>query len=194
MRGDAVADSQADGISAATGAIAAAVKKGDEKQTVALVRDAIAAGVLPMVVLSDGLVVGIQATGERFKDGSAFLPEIMISARAVQGGVGELRLHLQGSPVPSRGRVVIGTVAGDLHSIGKDLVALLLDCNGFEVVDLGVDVGAQAFAEAAEVEKADLVAMSALLTTTTPEFRTIVQELDRSGLRVARRSWSAAHP
>ena len=183
MIGDAVTDRSAKAEFTATGAIAAAVKEGDEKKTVALVKEALAADVPPLAVLSDGLVVGIQATGEQFKDGQAFLPEIMISARAVQAGVGELRLRLQGSPVPSRGRVVIGTVAGDLHSIGKDLVALLLDCNGFEVVDLGVDVSAEAFAQAAETYEADIVAVSALLTTTTPEFRTVTEVLGRAGLR-----------
>jgi len=178
-----VSDSQVSRVSAATSRIAAAVREGDQLKTVTLVRDAVAADIPPLAVLSEGLVVGIQATGELFKDGQAFLPEIMISARALQAGVGELRLRLEGSPAPIKGRVVIGTAAGDLHSIGKDLVALLLDCNGFEVADLGVDVSAQAFAQAAEAHEADLVAISALLTTTTPEFRTVMEELARAGLR-----------
>ena len=97
--------------------------------------------------------------------------------------MGELRLHAEGTPHRSRDGSSSAQLAGDLHSIGKDLVALLLDCNGFEVADLGVDVSAQAFAQAAEAHEADLVAISALLTTTTPEFRMVMEELERAGLR-----------
>jgi 5-methyltetrahydrofolate--homocysteine methyltransferase len=163
--------------------ISRAVCDGDQHEVVRLVREAIVAGLPAPEVLSEGLIPGMQKLGSRFKDGQAFLPEILISARAMNRGLDELRPHLAGREGPATGTVVLGTVEGDLHDIGKNLVGMLLSGNGFTVVDLGVDVGAAAFVAAAREHDADVVALSALLTTTTPQFRKVVQALDEAGLR-----------
>jgi 5-methyltetrahydrofolate--homocysteine methyltransferase len=165
------------------GAIASAVREGDQFKTVELVKDALDAGVPAPDVLAMGLIPGMQALGELFKDGQAFLPEILISARAMKMGLTELRPLLIGSGVEKKGTIVLGTVEGDLHDIGKTLVGMLLEGNGFNVVDLGVNVTADAFVDAARQHRADVIALSALLTTTTPQFRTVVESLDEAGLR-----------
>lgn len=164
-------------------AIAAAVRDGDQHATVALVGEALTAGMPATTILSQGLVPGMQALGLLFKDGQAFLPEILISARAMNMGLGELRPHLSAAEVPTKGTVVLGTVESDLHDIGKSLVGIMLGGNGFDVIDLGVDVSAAAFVAAAREHDAGLVALSALLTTTTPQFRKVIEALDEAGLR-----------
>ena len=164
-------------------AIAVAVRDGDQHATVELVREALLAGSPAAAVLSRGLVPGMQALGLLFKDGQAFLPEILISARAMNMGLAELRPHLAAGDVPKKGTVVLGTVEGDLHDIGKNLVGMLLSGNGFDVVDLGADVQATVFVEAVREHDARIVALSALLTTTTPQFRTVVQAMRDAGLR-----------
>lgn len=164
-------------------AIVATVRDGDQHATVELVREALIAGVPAAAVLSEGLVPGMQALGLLFKDGQAFLPEILISARAMNMGLDELRPHLSAGDVTKKGTVVLGTVEGDLHDIGKSLVGMLLDGNGFDVVDLGVDVQAAAFVQAIRDHGARIVALSALLTTTTPQFRTVVEAVRDAGLR-----------
>jgi 5-methyltetrahydrofolate--homocysteine methyltransferase len=163
-------------------ALQAAVRDGDQHETGRLVQVAIADGVPPAEILSEGLIPGMQQLGELFKDGQAFLPEILISARAMSRGLEELRPHLTGVATPDRGTVVLGTVEGDMHDIGKRLVGMLLEGNGFTVVDLGVDVGAADFAEAAGEHAADVVALSALLTTTTPQFAKVVAAISAAGL------------
>jgi 5-methyltetrahydrofolate--homocysteine methyltransferase len=165
--------------------IGRAVCDGDRDEVVRLVRDAIAAGTPAQEILAGGLIPGMQALGARFKDGQAFLPEILISARAMNSGLDGLRPHLAGHEASARGTVVLGTVEGDLHDIGKNLVGMLLSGNGFTVVDLGVDVSAAAFVSAAREHGADVVALSALLTTTAPQFRTVIRALDEAGLRAA---------
>jgi 5-methyltetrahydrofolate--homocysteine methyltransferase len=134
-------------------------------------------------VLTEGLVPGLRRLGDLFSEGQAFLPEILISVRAMDAGLAVLQPHLAGDAPPSRGRVVLGTVEGDLHDIGKRLVGMLLRGNGFTVVDLGVDVSAAAFAAAAGAEHADIVALSALLTTTTPQFGRVLEALSEAGQR-----------
>jgi 5-methyltetrahydrofolate--homocysteine methyltransferase len=170
-------------MSGALGEIGRAVCDGDQHEVVRLVREAVVAGVPAPEILSGGLIPGMQELGSRFKDGQAFLPEILISARAMNKGLDELRPHLAGSEGPARGTVVLGTVEGDLHDIGKNLVGMLLSGNGFTVVDLGVDVGAAVFVAAAREHDADVVALSALLTTTTPQFAKVVRALHEGGLR-----------
>jgi 5-methyltetrahydrofolate--homocysteine methyltransferase len=165
--------------------LTAAVRDGDRSAAVALTQSAIDAGIPPERILSEGLVPGIQALGALFKDGQAFLPEILVSARAMDQALDVLRPHLAGGEVAARATVVIGTVEGDLHDIGKNLVGMMLGANGFSVVDLGADVSAERFAQAALDEDADIVALSALLTTTTPQFRDVLFALDASGVRGA---------
>ena len=163
-------------------AISVAVRDGDQVRTSDLVAEALREGTSAAAILSDALVSGMQALGELFHDGQAFLPEILVSARAMHAGLAQLRPHLMRGEVRTRGTVVLGTVAGDLHDIGKTLVGLLLEGNGFTVVDLGVDVTADAFVDAARRHDADIVALSALLTTSTRQFRTVVEALACAGL------------
>ena len=165
--------------------LAAAVRDGDRGASVVLTQRALDAGVSPERILSDGLVPGIQALGELFKDGQAFLPEILVSARAMDQALDVLRPHLVGGEVAARATVVIGTVEGDLHDIGKNLVGMMLEANGFSIVDLGADVSAERFAQAVLDEQADILALSALLTTTTPQFREVLSALDAAGSRAA---------
>lgn len=163
--------------------IAEAVKNGDEKLTVQTVDEALNAGLAASEILGNGLVPGIQALGQLFKDGQAYLPEILISARAMRSGTDKLRPLLAGSETQKKGTVVIGTVEGDMHDIGKNLVKMMLESNGYDVHDLGVDVSADAFAAEAKATGANIVATSALLTTTMTIIPDISQALETAGVR-----------
>jgi 5-methyltetrahydrofolate--homocysteine methyltransferase len=163
--------------------IAEAVKDGDEKLTLQAVDEALNAGIAPDEILGKGLVPGIQALGQLFKDGQAYLPEILISARAMRSGTDKLRPLLAGGEVQRKGTVVIGTAEGDMHDIGKNLVKMMLESNGYDVHDLGVDVSADAFAAEAKAAKANIVATSALLTTTMTVIPDISKALETAGVR-----------
>lgn len=163
--------------------IAEAVKNGDEKLTVLTVDEALNAGIAPGDILGKGLVPGIQALGQLFKDGQVYLPEILISARAMRSGTEKLRPLLAGADIQSKGTVVVGTVEGDMHDIGKNLVKMMLESNGYDVHDLGVDVSADVFASEAKATNADIVATSALLTTTMTIIPDISQALETAGVR-----------
>ena len=163
--------------------IAEAVKNGDEKQTVQSVDAALNAGIAAGDILGQGLVPGIQALGQLFKDGQAYLPEILIAARAMRSGTEKLQPHLTGADVQKKGIVVVGTVEGDMHDIGKNLVKMMLESNGYDVHDLGVDVSADTFAAEAKSTSADIVATSALLTTTMTMIPAISKALETAGVR-----------
>ena len=163
--------------------IAEAVKNGDEKQTIETVDAALNAGMAAGDILSEGLVPGIQALGQLFKDGQAYLPEILIAARAMRSGTEKLKPHLAGADVKKKGTVVVGTVEGDMHDIGKNLVKMMLESNGYDVHDLGVDVSADTFATEAKSTSADIVATSALLTTTMTVIPDISKALETAGVR-----------
>jgi 5-methyltetrahydrofolate--homocysteine methyltransferase len=163
--------------------ISSAVRKGNHEEAVKLVRDALNNTMAPADILSKGLVKGIQALGESFKDGQVFLPEILISVRAMNRGLEALKPHLIESDIPKRGVVVLGTVEGDLHDIGKNLVRMMLEGNGYQVFDLGVDVKIGSFIDAVRKHKADILAMSSLLTTTIQGFRKVIEALDDAGMR-----------
>jgi 5-methyltetrahydrofolate--homocysteine methyltransferase len=163
--------------------ISSAVRKGNHEEAVKLVRDALNNTMTPADILSKGLVKGIQALGESFKDGQVFLPEILISVRAMNRGLEALKPHLIESDIPKRGVVVLGTVEGDLHDIGKNLVRMMLEGNGYQVFDLGVDVKIGSFIDAVRKHKADILAMSSLLTTTIQGFRKVIEALDDAGMR-----------
>jgi 5-methyltetrahydrofolate--homocysteine methyltransferase len=165
--------------------ISRAVRDGDQRATVSSVREAMAAGDPPADVLSEGLIQGMKELGALFKDGQAFLPEILVSARAMKMGLDELQPRLVGQAPLGKGTVVLGTVEGDLHDIGKNLVGMLLRGNGFDVIDLGVDVSADQFVGAVREHSADIVALSALLTTTTPQFKGVIDALEAAGVRAA---------
>jgi len=163
--------------------LANAVQNGDDDETVKMVKDALAEGVPAMQILDGALVPGIQQLGELFKDGEVFLPEVLIACRAMDRGVAELRPFLKTDDVHRKGKIIIGTVEGDLHDIGKNIVRLMLECGGFEVIDLGVDVPATTFVDAVRQHSPDIVAMSALLTITMTNMPDIITALEKAGLR-----------
>src|SRR4030042_6170147 len=163
--------------------IAEGVRTGNQELVIQTVEKALKAGLAPAEILSNGLVPGIQALGQMFKDGQAYLPEILISARAMRSGTEKLKPHLTTKDIKKKGTVVIGTVEGDMHDIGKNLVRMMLESNGYEVHDLGVDVTADAFAKASREAKANIVAASALLTTTMTMIPDIVKALKEAGLK-----------
>jgi len=143
----------------------------------------LAENVSPQSIMEDHLIPAMGEVGRLFEEGEYFVPELMVSARAMQAAMKVLNPLLAGSGVQKIGRVVIGTVKGDFHDIGKNLVASMLEGGGFEVIDLGVDVSAEKFAEAAREKSGTLVAMSALLTTTMPQMQKVVEQLESEGLR-----------
>ena len=163
--------------------LTAAVRDGDRDAVARDVRQALEAGEAPRTVLTESLIPGLRQMGELFKDGHAYLPEILDQRARHEHRPRILQPHLADDAPPGKGVVVLGTVEGDLHDIGKRLVGMLLRGNGFEVVDLGVDVDAASFAAAVEEHGADIVALSALLTTTTPEFDRVLEALAVRGLR-----------
>ena len=163
--------------------IADEVQKGNSETVEDLVKEALATEVPVGGILNEGLVEGMDIVGEKFKNNECFIPEVLVSARAMKVGLDILKPRLAESNVKSRGKVVIGTIQGDLHDIGKNIVAMLLQGAGFEVVDLGADVPIDRFVESAKNEKADLVGMSALLITTMINMKEVIQGLKDAGLR-----------
>ena len=159
-----------------------AVVDGDQVQTDELVRQALEAGIPPQTVLGEGLIAAMTEVGSLFECGEYFVPDMLVSSRAMKAGMARLRPYLVAADVKPIGKVVIGTVKGDLHDIGKNLVAVMLQGVGFQVLDLGVDVSAERFVEAVRETGADLVALSALLTTTMPWMATVVEALEKAGL------------
>jgi len=143
----------------------------------------LAAGEDPLRLINEGLIPGINEVGERFKEGIMFVPEMMMSAQAMKAGVDLAKEKIEGVDIPTVGTVVIGTVAGDLHDIGKNLVSMMLDSSGFNVVDLGVDVPADKFIAAVKEHKPSIVGLSALLTTTMPAMKEVIDALKESNLR-----------
>ncbi len=162
--------------------ISEAVQNGDDKKVVQTVEEALKQGMPANEVLDKGLVPGIQALGERFKNDEVFLPEVLISARAMNRGVEMLNPHFTGE-IQKQGVVVLGTIEGDLHDIGKNLVKLMLEGNGFRVVDVGIDAPAASFADAAREHKADIVGVSSLLTLTMNMIPQVIEALEKSGVR-----------
>ncbi len=160
-----------------------AVQEGDDKKVVQLVKEALAESLPAIDILEKGLVHGVQALGQLFKDRQVYLPEILISTRAMNRGLEELQPYLAGADIHKKGIIVLGTVEGDLHDIGKNLVGMMLRSNGFNVVDMGVDVSADSFASAVKESNADIVAMSGLLTTTVTYFPTVIGRLEKAGLK-----------
>ena len=163
--------------------VSQAVKDGDDKKVIELVEKALASGMPAIDILEKGLVPGVQVLGQLFKDGQVYLPEILISTRAMNKGLQELQPHLAGADIHKKGTVVLGTVEGDLHDIGKNLVGMMLGSNGFNVVDAGVDVSADSFASVAKDSNADIVAVSGLLTTTITYFPMVIEALKKAGLK-----------
>ena len=162
--------------------IADCLQRGEDDRVHELVREALEARVPPLEILNGGLVAGMNVVGEQFRLREIFLPDVLLAARAMYAGLELLRPLLARDGVPSAGRIVIGSVHGDLHDIGKNLVGIMLKGAGFEVVDLGNDVPAQRFVEEAVAQGAAAIGMSALLTTTMPVMKDVVELLRARGL------------
>jgi len=159
------------------------ILEGSQKVAAAKVQEALDKGINPGVILNDGMVAAMAEVGRLFEEGEYFVPEMLIAARAMQHGLAVLKPHLASANVKSQGKVVAGTVKGDLHDIGKNLVCMMLEGAAFEIVDLGSDVTPEKFVEAIRTTGANVVCMSALLTTTMPNMKTTIEALKAAGLR-----------
>ncbi len=165
-------------------ALAEALIKGDRNKVAEMTKQALAEGTAPRDVLEKGLIAGMNVVGKRFKANEVYVPEVLIAARAMKGGMEILKPELEKAGVQPVGTVVLGTVKGDLHDIGKNLVGMMLSGGGFEVVDIGTDVPAEKFVEEVKKSGAKVCAMSALLTTTMPQMKDVVKALKDSGVDV----------
>ena len=163
--------------------IAENLQKGKANVVKELVQKAIDEGNSAKDILEKGLMSGMNVIGVKFKNNEIFIPEVLIAARAMNAGAALLKPLLVSAGVKAKGKVVIGTVKGDLHDIGKNLVKMMMEGKGSDVVDLGVDVSADKFAQAAVDQKADIVACSALLTTTMVEMKGVVAAVSKAGIR-----------
>lgn len=148
-----------------------------------LVKEGLAEGTDPSVLLKEGLIKGMDVIGEQFENGDLFLPEMLAAAMTMKAGVEILKPHLAGGDSKAAGIVVIGTVQGDIHDIGKNLVAMMLEGAGFEVADVGIDVPPEDFVKAVEEKKPQVVGLSALLTNTMPAVKMTIDALQEAGLR-----------
>ena len=164
--------------------IAAAVEAGKAKVIGGLVEEAIKEGCDPLEILNVGMIDAMGVVGEKFRNNEIFVPEMLVAARAMKKGVEVLKPHLAGDNSATVGKYIIGTVAGDLHDIGKNLVAMMIESAGFEVIDLGVDVPAEKFVEAIKSNPdCKVVGLSALLTTTMPAMKDTVAAIIDAGLK-----------
>jgi 5-methyltetrahydrofolate--homocysteine methyltransferase len=160
------------------------LQKGDDKAVRELTQQAVDAGISAADILNNGLLAAMDVVGRKFGANEIFLPEVLLSARAMHAGMDLIKPLLIADDVPSIGKVVIGTVKGDLHDIGKNLVGIMLKGAGFDVIDLGADVTAEAFVDSAETEGAAVVGLSALLTTTKTGMKDVVEQIKSKGLDV----------
>ncbi len=155
---------------------------GDRDGVAEATQAAIDKGLPAKTVLEEGLIVGMTTVGQRFRDNEIYVPEVLLAARAMQAGMDILKPELASAGVEPSGTVVIGTVKGDMHDIGKNLVAMMLTGGGLEVVDVGIDVSTEQFVERARQSNAQIVAMSALLTTTMPKMAEVIAALREAGI------------
>jgi 5-methyltetrahydrofolate--homocysteine methyltransferase len=165
-------------------AMAEALIAGNRNKVVELTNQALAEGVNPKDILEKGLIAGMNVIGTRFKNNEVYVPEVLIAARAMHGAMEIMKPKLAAAGVKPVGKVVLGTVKGDLHDIGKNLVGMMLTGGGFMVIDIGIDVPAEKFVEMAKSEGAQLLALSALLTTTMPQMAEVVKAAKAAGIQV----------
>jgi 5-methyltetrahydrofolate--homocysteine methyltransferase len=158
------------------------ILEGQHKAVEAKVQTALSSGVNPKELLDNGMIAAMAEVGRLFEIGEYYVPEMLISARAMQAGLAVLKPHLKEANIQSAGKVAIGTVKGDLHDIGKNLVAMMLEGAGFEIMDLGTDVSPDKFVSAVQ-SGANLIALSALLTTTMPNMKAVIEGLKTAGVR-----------
>ncbi|HOJ02238.1 MAG TPA: corrinoid protein [Anaerolineaceae bacterium] len=159
------------------------VLEGESTTVAEKINLAMAEGIAAETILNNGMVAAMSEVGRLFEEGEYFVPEMLVSARAMQEGLSVLKPFLAKADVRSKGKVIIGTVAGDLHDIGKNLVGIMLEGAAFEVVDLGTDVAAEKFVEAVKTYNPHVVAISALLTTTMNNMKSVIQAIEAAGLR-----------
>jgi len=165
-------------------ALGEAVIKGDQNKALEITKAALAEGMAPGSILKDGLIAGMNIIGERFKNNEVYIPEVLIAARAMKTAMEVLAPELVKAGVKPLAKAAVGTVQGDLHDIGKNLVVMMLKGAGFEVVDLGVDVSPQKFVDKVKETKVQVVGLSALLTTTMPSMEKTIQALKAAGIAV----------
>jgi 5-methyltetrahydrofolate--homocysteine methyltransferase len=156
---------------------------GDKEKSAELTKLAIDEGVNPLDIINKGLISGMDVVGQRFKAGDMFVPEVLMSANAMKAGMALVRPLLVGEDIPSSGKVLLGTVSGDLHDIGKNLVGMMMESGGLDIINLGTDVSPEDFAAAVREHKPDVLGMSALLTTTMLVMRDTIEVLEEEGLR-----------
>ncbi len=159
------------------------ILKGKRLDVLEGIEAALQAGVPAQQIINEGMIAAMAEVGNRFENGQYYVPEMLIAARAMQAGMSALKPHISDGDIKAAGTVVIGTVAGDLHDIGKNLVSVMLEGAGFTIIDLGTDVPAAQFVEAVTERKPDILAMSALLTTTMTNLKTVVDLLGEAGVR-----------
>ncbi len=160
-----------------------AIVDGNAKAAAAVTQEAVAADVDPQLLLTDYMIPAMDEVGARFEANECFVPELLISARAMKSAMEVIRPLLLGKAVEPAGRVVVATVQGDLHDIGKNLVATMLEGGGFQIVDIGTDVSPDKLADAVATHRPQLIALSALLTTTLPSMKRMIDRLTQDGLR-----------
>lgn len=163
--------------------ISEALQRGDAEKVEELVKKSLEENLAPKKILEDGLIKGMGIIGAKFKKNEVYVPEVLIAARAMHAGMNILKPKLIETGVKNIGVVAIGTVKGDLHDIGKNLVKMMLEGAGFEVIDLGIDVSVDKFVEAVKEHKPNIIAMSALLTTTMVNMPEVIKALEAAGLR-----------
>lgn len=163
--------------------IANSLVQGDESRAVDLAREGLEARIPPIEILNKGLMAGMKIIGERFRSGEFYLPEVLLAGEAMKAGMAVLKSAWQEEGVPSRGKVAIGTVEGDVHDIGKNLVIMMLEGNGWSMTDLGVDLPAEKFCSIVKEMEPDILGLSALLTTTVPRLKEVIDALKAAGLR-----------
>lgn len=160
-----------------------AVIAGDEEVVLDLAQKAIDAKVNALSIINDGLIAGMNVVGARFKVNDMYVPEVLMSAAAMKAGVALVKPLLISGETTTKGTVVIGTVTGDLHDIGKSLVGMMMECSGYAVIDLGVDVSGDDFVAAVKANNAGIVALSCMLTTTMLQMKTIIEVINAQGVR-----------
>ena len=163
--------------------ISESLQKGKKKLVVQYVQQALEEGFAPQQILNEGLLPGMDVVGQKFKNNEVFVPEVLVAARAMNKGTAVLKPLLSAEGVKANGRVCIGTVKGDLHDIGKNLVKMMMEGKGLEVVDLGTDVSPEMFVQAAKEQNCQVICCSALLTTTMSVMGDVVKEAEKQGIR-----------
>ena len=163
--------------------ISTLLQQGRSSKVKEAVNEALENGVSPNEILESGLMAGMAIVGEKFKNNQVFVPEVLVAARAMNTGIEILKPYMVMAETNNKGKIVIGTVKGDLHDIGKNLVKIMLEANGLEVFDLGVDVASETFVEKAMELNADIICCSALLTTTMDEMKLVVEKAVTAGIR-----------